>query len=185
MNNHLLETELNKWQIAGPLTFSVLEGLLRRKNEDYVNKDGLVKRCFSISDPQRGTKDFDPSGRNKWLNRIDDSIRCFEELVTVDRGRSCPYLQQMKTEIASLYPSGADIYDVIDIWRNDLIHGKEYWQNRVPTLLNLMCLLIVDEIEPLVYDTRKADMKRTIEWNSESRALTGIRTPWDLFPPDI
>lgn len=187
VNSHLLETSLNKYQIAGPLTFSVLEGLLRRKNKDYVNTDGLVKRRFSISNPQSrsGMKIFNPSGRNRWLNRINDSIRCFEELVTVDRGRSCLYLQQMKIEIASLYPSGADVYDMIDSWRNDLIHGKEYWQNKVPILLDLICLLIIDEIEPSVYDAQKADMKRTIEWSSESRALTGIRVPWDLFPPDI
>lgn len=186
VNDHLLETALNKWQIAGPLTFSVLEGLLRRKNKDYVNKDGLVKRRFSISDPQRGTKDFDPNGHNRWLNRIDESIRCFEELVTIDRGRSCPYLEQMKIEIASLYPSSElDVYDMIDVWRNDLIHGKKYWQNRVPVLINLICLLVIDEIEPTFYDSQIANVKRTVEWTSKMREISGIRSPWDLFPPDI
>ena len=186
VNNHLLETALSKWQIGGPLVFSVLEGLLRLKNKDYVNKDGSVKRRFTISDPQRGTKNFDPRGRNKWLNRINESLRCFEELVSVNRGRTCPYLQQMKIEIASLCPpAGLDVYDMVDVWRNDLIHGKEYWQNRAPILANLICLLIVDEIEPSLYDAQKADMKRTIQRNSQSRALTGVRTPWDLFPPDI
>lgn len=187
VNSHLLETSMNKYQIAGPLTFSVLEGLLRRKNGDYVNTDGSVKKRFIISNPQSrsGTKTFNPSRGNRRLNRINDSIRCFEELVTLDRGRRCPCLQQMKMEIASLCPSGSDVYDMIDIWRNDLIHGKEYWQNRIPILVNLICLLIVDEIEPSLYDAQKADMKRRIEWNSESRALTGIRSPWNLFPPDI
>lgn len=92
----------------------------------------------------------------------------------------------MKVEIASLYPPGRlDVYDMIDRWRNDLIHGKEYWQNRVPILLNLICLLIVDEIEPSVYDAQKADMKRTIEWGVHTWVLTGTRAPWNFFPPDI
>jgi len=187
VNSHLLETRLNKYQIAGPLTFSVLEGLLRRKNKDYVNMDGSVKKSFSVSNPKSksGVKTFNPNGRNRWLNRINDSIRCFEELVTLDRDRNCPYLPRMKTEIASLYPGGVDVYDMIDVWRNDLIHGKEYWQNRVPILLNLICLLIIDEIEPSLYNAQKADMKRKIELNSKSRALTGIRAPWNVFPPDI
>jgi len=190
VNNHLFQTCLSKHQIAGPLTFSVLEGLLRRKNKDYVNKDGSVKRPFSISDPKTGTKDFDPNGPNKRLNRIDESIRCFEELVTVDRGRSCPYLQQMKIEIASLYPSVADVYDMIDCWRNDLIHGKEYWQNKVPMLLNLICLLIIDEIDPSLYDAQKVDIKREVEASSKELELIRIRGirirgPLDLFPPDI
>jgi hypothetical protein len=64
----------------------VLEGLLRRKNKAYVNTDGSVKRCFSISDSQRGRKYFDPKG-HKRINRINDLMRCFEELVIVDRGR--------------------------------------------------------------------------------------------------
>jgi hypothetical protein len=64
------------------------------------------------------------------------------------------------------------------------MHGREYWQNRVPILVNLICLLILDEIEPSLYDAWKADMKRTIEWNSRIRKLTTI-TSWNLFPPDI
>lgn len=186
VNTHLLETELNKWQIAGPLTFSVLEGLLRRKNAHYVNKDGTVKRSFSISKTGGGTKSFDPHGSagQKWLNRINDSLRCFEENTIIERKRNCPYLQQMKIEIATLYPTPADVYDMIDAWRNDLIHGKEYWQNRVPLLTNLICLLIIDETKPSLYDKKRADMKRKTKWASETR-VWGSRAPWDLFPPDL
>lgn len=186
VNTHLLETESNKWQIAGPLTFSALEGLLRRKNKDYVDKDGSVKKCFSVSTSSGGIKSFDPNGSpsQKWLNRINDSLRCFEENVTLDRGRNCPYLQQMKIEIAKLCSTTNDVYDVVDNWRNDLIHGKEYWQNIVPILTNLICLLIVDEIEPSLYDAQRTDMKRRVEWVSKTRALSGI-VPWDFFPPDL
>jgi hypothetical protein len=186
VNHHLLETESNKWKIAGPLAFSVLEGLLRRKNSNYVNIDGSVKKPFQISDAQGQTGNFDTKGRNRWLNRIDDSIRCFEQIITVDRGRPCPYLQQMKTEIISQYPTtGLDIYDMIDVWRNDLLHGKEYWQYRAPLLLNLICLLVIDEIEPTLYNSQMNKIKETVEWIAQTQGLGGVTARWFLFPPHI
>ena len=93
-------------------------------------------------------------------------------------------MQQIKNEIAMLYPTTIDVYDMIDAWRNDVIHGKEYWQNRGPILVSLICLLTIDEIEPSVYDAQRADMKERIKWISETRGLTS-RSPWELFPPDL
>jgi hypothetical protein len=184
VNNHLLETELNKWNVSGPLMFSVLEGLLRRKNSTYVNNDGSVTRPFDVSNPAGGTTHYDLTGHHRRLNRINDSLRCFEENVIVNRERNRPYLGQFKTEFLRLYPSG-DVYDTIDDWRNSIMHGNEYWQNRSPILVNLICLLIIDEIEPSLYNSHSVQMRQRIDWNTRTRTLTGIRTSWDVFPPDI
>jgi len=184
VNNHLLGTSLNKWNISGPLTFSVLEGLLRRKNNHYVNTDGLVTRPFSVSNPASGTIIYDPTGRNKRLNRIHDSLRCFEEKVVVNRRRNCPYLEQFKTEFLRLYPS-VDVYNTIDEWRNKLMHGNEYWQNRSPILINLICLLVIDEIEPSLFNSHSVQMRQRIEWSIKGRTSTSYRAPWDIYPPDI
>jgi hypothetical protein len=92
----------------------------------------------------------------------------------------------MKREIASLYPHvGLDVWDMVDAWRNDLIHGKEYWQNTVPVLANLICLLIIDEIDAAFYNSQTNNIKTKIQWTSKIWENTGIRAPWDLFPPDI
>jgi hypothetical protein len=183
INSHLLEAELNKWQISGPLAFSVLEGLLRRKNKDYVNIDGRVTNNFSVLDASGNARNW---VTGNMLNRLRFSLRCFEQVVVPNRGRPCTCLVETKTEFASLYtpPPHMDVYDLIDEWRNDLMHGNQYWMDRVPILLNLMCLFIIDEIDPALYNSKTGEIKKHIEWMQETRTQ-GPRPPWDLFPPDL
>jgi hypothetical protein len=45
--------------------------------------------------------------------------------------------------------------------------------------------LVIDEIEPSLYDSNLDNLKRQIEWISKIRALTDIRASWDVFPPDV
>jgi hypothetical protein len=183
INAHLLETESSKWQISGPLTFSVLEGLMRRKNKNYVNTNGLVTNNFSIGDCNGNTRNF---VTGKSLNRLKDSLRCFEQVTIPYRGRSCTCLTEIKTEFAALYPTSPtkDVYDLVDEWRNDLMHGNQYWMDRVPILLNLICLLVIDEIDPIFYNSKKNELKQHIDWVQKTRTF-GIRPQWDLFPPDL
>jgi len=184
VNHHLLESCSNKWNISGPLVFSVLEGLLRRKNSFYVDKDGVIRNPFSVVDSTGRIKNYSTTGRYKNLNRVNDSIRCLEQCTLPNRGRPLSYLTQFKSEFATLYPS-TDIYDTIDNWRNNMMHGNEYWQNRSPILVNLICMLIIDEIEPALYDSQRGYIKTQIDWYTHTRALTGLRARWDIFPPDI
>jgi hypothetical protein len=183
INSHLLETESSKWQISGPLAFSVLEGLLRRKNKNYVNTDGKVIKNFSVLDASGSARNL---VAGKKLNRLRLSLRCFEQVVVPNRGRPCTCLVETKTEFASLYPlpPAMDVYDLIDDWRNDLMHGNRYWMDRVPILLNLMCLLIIDEIDPALYNSKTAEIKKHMEWMQKTQTQ-GPRPPWDLFPPDL
>jgi hypothetical protein len=183
VNTHLLETELNKWEISGPLTFSVLEGLLRRKSKDCMDTDGSVKSNFGIVDACGKKRNYITG---KWLNRVGDSLRCFEQVVVPKRGRMCTCLPEIKTEFCTLYtpPPGLDAYDLIDEWRNDLMHGNQFWMDRVPILLNLICLLVIDEVDPSFYDSKKIELKRHIQWVQETRGLSS-RSSWDLFPPDL
>ena len=183
INEHLLQTELSKWQISGPLSFSVLEGLMRRKNKDYVNTDGRVTNDFSVLDAA-GIERNCVTGRT--LNRLNFSLRCFEQVVIPNRGRACACLDEIKAEFTSLYtpPPAKDVFDLIDEWRNDLMHGNQYWMDRVPILLNLICLLIIDEVDPVLYNSKKDEIKKHIEWVQRTRTLSP-RPQWNLFPPDL
>jgi hypothetical protein len=120
------------------------------------------------------------------LNRLNMSLRCFEQVVVPKRGRPCTCLNEIKAEFASLYtpPPTKDVYDLIDEWRNDLLHGNQYWMDRVPILLNLTCLLVIDEIDPLLYNSKKDEIKKHVEWMQNTRTL-GVRHQWDMFPPDL
>jgi len=183
VNYHLLMVALRKHLLAGPQAFGVLEGLLRRKNKSYVSNEGIIHRPFTVMRPTQHPKTWS-GGR---LNRIDDSLRLFEQVVVKDRHRLCSALGSLKDEIAKLYSTTTDVFDLIDSWRNDLVHGNKYWQNRVPVILNIICLLTIDDIEPNIYDSRMNEIRRTLEWqrqNEEGFSLTK-QSPWDTFPPDV
>lgn len=183
INAHLLETESSKWLISGPSAFSVLEGLIRRKNKDFVNTDGRITNSFSVLDAGGQVRNLVAGER---LNRLNFLLRCFEQVVVPNRGRPCTCSAEIKAEFASLYtpPLTMDVYDLIDKWRNDLMHGNQYWMDRVPILLNLMCLLIIDEIEPALYNSKRDEIKKHIEWMQMTHT-SGLRPQWDLFPPDL
>jgi hypothetical protein len=183
INTHLLDVESKKWDISGPLTFSVLEGLMRRKNKDYMNVDGTITNNFSVLDSNGNVKNYSVG---KSMNRVDISLRCFEQVVLPSRGRTCSYLPEIKTELCQLYAPTppSDIYNLIYDWRNNLMHGNQYWSDRVPALLNLICLLVIDEVDPIVYDSKKAQLKMAIEFWGRHRS-EGSRPPWDIYPPDI
>lgn len=176
VNTHLLQVWMDKWLIAAPLALAVLEGLLRRKNGGYVAKDGTVTKEFQL-----GNRVWRINNR---LNTLDDSLRLFEQNTVRDRGRPCTSLRSFKTEMLALYP-GTDAYDLIYSWRNDLMHGNQYWMDRVPIVLNLISLLVVDEVDPTIYEAKLGDLQRHVQWASQTQALTGFRTPRNIFPPDL
>ena len=78
------------------------------------------------------------------------------------------------------------MHDLIDSWRNDFIHGKEYWQNRTPIIANLICLLVIDEIDPSIYDTKLGGIRLHLEWKNKMGSY-GVPNviPDDLYPPDL
>lgn len=173
VNFHLLQVSKYSHIISAPLSFSVLEGLLRRKNRNYVDKDGTINNGCKIGNRflNKGNK----------LNRIRDSLILFEQKIVVERNRPCTALDQLKGEIPKLYPTKKDIYLMIDEWRNDPIHGHEFWTNKVPIIINLICLLTIDEIDPNNYDNKIDDLVRHIEWQKD----IPYKAPWNIFPPDL
>lgn len=183
VNHHLLTVEKDRYLVSGPLAFAVLEGLLRRKNRAHVDTNGIIHTPFQVKDSKQH-KSFNTGGR---LNRIDDSLRLFEQVVVNNRGRPCPALGPLKDEIIRLYQSATDPYDLIDSWRNVLVHGKEFWQNRIPTVMNIVCLLVIDEIEPSTYDSGMKEIRESLQRQKQIKDPTGPkpRAPWDIFPPDL
>lgn len=182
VNSHLMNVAMDKQMLGASHGFAVLEGLLRRKSQNYIGNDGIVLKPFQVTDPGVGSKTFEAGGR---LNRIRDGLRLFEEVTTRDRNRACPALQDLSTEIAALYPNTGDVFELVDSWRNELLHGQEYWTNRVPIILNLVCLLAIDEIEPAVYDSKKADLKAMANWTVELQKQATPLHPSQIFPPDL
>jgi hypothetical protein len=165
--------------ISGPLSYAVLEGLLRRKNRNFVYNDGSAHTPFPKYDSKG--KAISCYKINGCLNRIRDSIRLFENKTCCPRGRRCIGLDAIKDEIFNLYVGTKDAYDLIDDWRNDLVHGNKYWNNRVATILNLMCLLILDEIGPSSYDNNLSYFQATLEFKRRNASINYGR--YDIYLP--
>lgn len=182
VNNHLLAVCFKKHILAGAQSFAVLEGLLRRKACNYVGVDGIVQKSFAIVESGGETKMLYSGMR---MNRINDGLRLFNQLVTRDRYRPCPTLRLLEGEILNLYPGAPNGYDLIDEWRNDLIHGRGYWQKVTPIVVNMICLLAIDEIAPDIYDDSLPGIKKHVDQIRRSREDADFVSPWDVFPPDL
>ena len=188
----------NRYLLAGPLSSSVLEGLLRRKNSNYVNKDGKVLSDLlnlSITTTYRRTEQLHA---NKKINNIYQSLAIFEQhTIPYNRNnRPCIGLDLFKQESLNLYPHlYADFYSFIDDGHNTLIHGMRYWKNKVPILMNLICLLLIDCIEPSLYDNNISELNTYLDFY-KSRAqnvpqqyvalmLEDIANKGIFYPPNM
>jgi len=169
--------------IGGPLSLSVLEGLLRRKSPSFVDSSGLVVSPFTVTESNNRSRRYGPGTKLSRLNSIDDSFRLFEQVTVANRTRACTGLVEMKQEILALYGITNDVYDLIGSWRNNLLHGEQYWMDRLPIVLNMICLLVLDEIDPAVYDSQLTQIQNRLSFRRQS----GIpfTPPWQVYPPDL
>lgn len=175
VNRHALSTVSSKHIVAGPLGFALLEGTLRRKCPNYVNTDGKIVKSFRL--PSR-TKSYDVGIS---LNRINLVLELLDTQVAADRGRPVAELANFYAEVAKMYPPPPDVPGHIDSWRNNLLHGNEYWQNRNPIIANLLCLLVLDEIPATDYDNyRNTDMAQHVSWLANTLPQIG-----GVFPPHL
>lgn len=143
--------------ISASLSFAVLEWLLRRLNSSFVNNDGSVHTQFSVMYSNGRSRVFKVSQR---LNQINDSFRLFEDTTCVNRKRKCSGLAELKKEIFNLYGSTRETYDLLNEWRNVLVHGNQYWSNKIGVILNTICLLMLDIIGPTIYDSKISDFQK-------------------------
>ena len=112
--------------IAGPLSYSVLEGLLRRRNSCYVTKGGKVLIDSKI-DMGSETIEFGPNKSENHVYRNHHLLAIFEQLtIKSDRAdRKCVGLQELKQVSVKLREY--DSFDkFIDMGRNTVLHGEKY-----------------------------------------------------------
>jgi hypothetical protein len=135
-----------RFVIAGPLAYSLLEGLLRRKNFEYVDQGGKIIQQFQLKLKSKNGQNYIKSFKvNESINRIPLQFQIFEELtIPIHRShRQIIGLRELKSESAPFFNGSGDFNEFIDTGRNSLLHGERYWQTRVPILMNLICLLLM------------------------------------------
>ncbi|GIU72810.1 MAG: hypothetical protein KatS3mg003_2289 [Candidatus Nitrosocaldaceae archaeon] len=184
INSHVLQIIDNKYEIAAPLSFSVLEGLLRRKKDvsRYVAKDGKVIQQFTL-----GSKSYNNGDR---INQMKILFSLRDQY-----GNPSSSFFSLKKEIEDIFNNEirnkgfGNMYDLVNDWRNEHQHGELYWMNKVPVILNIICLLLFEEIESDNYNGIKDDIKTRIQFLNDRYASNILhileRPHWEIYPPDI
>jgi hypothetical protein len=175
-NRHLLAIPASKYQLGAALAFPILEGALARKNRAFVHADGRASQALEVPDAaeKTGKKKFGHNGR---VNRLKHQLRIFEVYEVARRGRAASWLVPLYDEIALL--AGApkrDIPEAIDAWRNALLHGNSYWTAKFASMMNLISMLVLDELDPGEYRTHRAKAVSTIAF---------MGPEWPFFVPDV
>lgn len=79
INSHFFYVKPSRYVIATPLVFALLEGLLRRKNKDYVKTNGEITQSFVITKSDGKEKSY-KTGMN--LNSVSDSLNCSYKMLS-------------------------------------------------------------------------------------------------------
>lgn len=176
--------------------YSLLEGLLRRKNSEYVNKEGKTIQPFQLNRKNKNNQNYGRFKINKSINSIPLLFQILEELtIPIHRShRQITGLRELESESASFINDSKDFYESIYAGRNSLLHGEKYWQTRVPILMNLICLLLVDSIDPLDYNANINEYRTYLDsylklpstryWNGISRNDELLKQEI-FYPPNI
>lgn len=170
----------DRYLILGPIVFSLLEGLLRRINFQYVDTNGKVVRPFTITGKNDTLSRYDlkskaTKGSKTEVNQIPHLFYIFEQLTVPNlrKRRSCVGLKEFKVEVQDLL--SRDFYRFIGEDRNTLLHGAKYWTNKIPIVMNLLCLLFIDAISPVDYDNNLDEFNKHLKSLSEmNNKLLGL-----------
>jgi hypothetical protein len=113
------------------------------------------------------------------LNNIADSLRLLIQYTIKNRDRKTILgFDQLNEENKKITTDEPDIYSLLESRRNNFLHGNQYWRSSHPIILNLICLLIIDEIEPYDYDNNLQLI--TEYFKNELKDFSH-----HLYPPDL
>jgi hypothetical protein len=172
INKHFTRVASDQHEIAGPLAFAVLEGVLKRKAGSHVQPDGRPVQKFTVSYADQSGKPkqrtFDPSNP-RTVNRIHHLFLLVE---IVNNSQLPPITAAVEKELRPWFLTG--VYSEIDAHRNQMLHGSGYWTGFNGALLMLISALMLDEISAPDFDSAKKKLA--------SRALFD---EYDLlYPPE-
>lgn len=112
---------------------------------------------------------------NDSINRIHILMKIFEDLtIPLNRSsRHCLGLKEFKIESKIFTPNLTDLGNFLDLNRNNLLHGNEYWQSTIPLIMNLICLLLIDCFMPSDYNDNLVGYKDYLNLNIKDSSNDG------------
>lgn len=178
--HHVAQVIAYKFILSGNLSFPLLEGITRRKCSEFVTIDGSIKKAFSLSN---GTSYSPGKGGRNWISSLRDELLLLHEKVASPELQDC--MEEFKRKVSQFHNDGQqDGYQLIYDWRNEALHGEEFWITKYGVITNLICLILLHEIPHDVYSSKVDQIRQIVEWQKKtSRPGFGLRPPWSFYPP--
>lgn len=157
--------------ILAYLSFPLLEAILKRACAAFINLDGTVVSEFLVPRRDGSLRQYKPR----------EQCSSLRDLLHLHFAKATPALQALIAEFRShiqFLDSSKDPFDLIYEWRNDSLHGTSNYQTIGGTVISLVLLISIFEIEADFEGRRQ----RAIE-HCRAEAKFGHKTPWSFYPP--
>lgn len=176
VGHHVSEVIMHKHILSANLSFPLLEGIIRRKCSKYVLADGTVIRGFCA-----GGSSYSPSKGRSRISNLGHELHLLENTANQNLKRA---MNSFGNEVKKFDSSNnPDAYEVIYQWRNETLHGQEFWSTKHGVITNLICLILFHEIQDELYSSKLEGIKRHVEWNQSIGDYWSTRPPWSFYPP--
>lgn len=172
-DKNLLEVGRNRHSIGSFCCYPILEGYLKRRLNHIIKPDGKIKdgkklhgRNYTVTSKDRPCSSLGDLLHHAIENEISDKYRDnFEKIL----------------EVITEFSEDKSPYDIINDWRNVLLHGQVPRGLKFSIIMNLFSLLILEDIGEDRYKENKKGLLEKIQRNSQLPA--SIPKPTQFYPP--
>lgn len=160
--------------ILSYLVFPLLEATLKKNCREYIEYDGKIKKNFIIKKKQGKNRTY--SIGETCSNLRDLLFLYYNEVASI----ACRIKLDLFRNHLKYLDKSIDPFDLIYGWRNSSLHGSNSYQTIGGTLLNLVLLLILEEMEGK-FEIIKPKVMEKVLW--EKSTNSNSRSPWSFYPP--
>ncbi len=151
--------------VATYFSYPILEGILKRLSSEYIKPNGEIRSGQFIQGMHHR---YVPPG-NSECSSIRDLLYHYHNTTANEQMVSKLDYMQSKIEIFG----DKNMYEMVDEWRNFLLHGQELGGVEAGVLLNLICVLVWGEIDAELYHT---------DWDDLYRRVTSVPRDFRYYP---
>jgi hypothetical protein len=177
-NTRMLEQESQL--LLAYIVFPLLEAVLKKACQQYVDYTGQVLQDFQIPSKGGGNQRF-RAGRQRCQDIRALLLLLCDRVAGPDLKSD---LNEIREHLEDLAERGEDPFKLISEWRNTSLHGQTTYPTIGGTLLNLIFLISLASIREQ-YEQLRAETINEVQRNLRIYELTGSRSPWAYYPPYV
>jgi hypothetical protein len=172
MSKHLKSVKDNSLSIAAFNSYPVLEGMLKQICDDVIKPNGDIRQGERLHGVHHDYVE-------------DDRCSSLRDLCNhTEKHAVEPHVQSVISELRERIEHFSDEdhgYEIIDGWRNSLLHGQTTFDIQAGILMNFICALIWGEIDEQSYEEQREDILESIQ---RSQQMPDMGHSMNVYPPD-